>query len=137
RALKPLLTHWKILVIYTAVEIIGPWWLLGHAETRLNSSTTGLIIAAVPIVAGILLAARGGGRLGARRIAGLVLGLVGVAFLVGLDVEVNDFIAIGQVLLVVIGYAIGPIIISRRLAHLPSLGVVTASLLISAAAYAP
>ena len=37
----------------------------------------------------------------------------------------------------VIGYAVGPIIISRRLAHLPSLGVVTASLLISAAAYAP
>jgi len=137
RALKPLLPHWKILLVYTAVEIIGPWWLLGHAETRLNSSTTGLIIAAVPIVAAIMLTAMGHDRLGARRIAGLVLGLVGVAFLVGLDVEVTDFIAIGQVLLVVIGYAIGPIIISRRLADLPSLGVVTASLLISAAAYAP
>jgi drug/metabolite transporter (DMT)-like permease len=136
-ALRPLLPHWKILLIYTAVEIIGPWWLLGHAETRLNSSTTGLIIAAVPIVAAIILTAMGHDRLGARRIAGLVLGLVGVGFLVGLDVEVDDFIAIGQVLLVVIGYAIGPIIISRRLAHLPSLGVVTASLLISAGAYAP
>jgi drug/metabolite transporter (DMT)-like permease len=136
-ALKPLLPHWKIVLLYTAVEIIGPWWLLGHAETRLNSSTTGLIIAVVPIVAAIILTAMGQDRLGARRISGLVLGLVGVAFLVGLDVEGNDFIAIGQVLLVVIGYAIGPIIISRRLAHLPSLGVVTASLLISAAAYAP
>jgi drug/metabolite transporter (DMT)-like permease len=136
-ALKPLLPHWKIVLVYTAVEIIGPWWLLGHAETRLNSSTTGLIIAAVPIVAAIILTAMGQDRLGARRISGLVLGLVGVAFLVGLDVKVSDFIAIGQVLLVVIGYAIGPIIISRRLADLPSLGVVTASLLISAAAYAP
>jgi drug/metabolite transporter (DMT)-like permease len=136
-ALKPLLPHWKIVVVYTAVEIIGPWWLLGHAETRLNSSTTGLIIAIVPIVAAIILTVMGHDRLDARRISGLVLGLVGVAFLVGLDVKVTDFIAIGQVLLVVIGYAVGPIIISRRLADLPSLGVVTASLLISAAAYAP
>jgi drug/metabolite transporter (DMT)-like permease len=76
-------------------------------------------------------------RLGPRRISGLVLGLIGVAFLVGVDVKVSDFISIGQLLLVVIGYAIGPIIISRKLAHLPSLGVVTASLLVAAAAYAP
>jgi drug/metabolite transporter (DMT)-like permease len=136
-ALKPLLPYWKILLIYTAVEIIGPWWLLGHAETRLNSSTTGLIIAVVPIVAAVILTVMGHDRLGARRISGLLLGLVGVAFLVGVDVEASDFVSIGQLLLVVIGYAIGPIIISRKLAHLPSLGVVTASLLISAAAYAP
>ena len=91
-ALKPLRPYWKILLIYTAVEIIGPWWLLGHAETRLNSSTTGLIIAVVPIVAAIILTVMGQDRLGARRISGLILGLVGVAFLVGVDVEVSDFI---------------------------------------------
>jgi drug/metabolite transporter (DMT)-like permease len=137
RALQPLLPHWKILLIYTAVEIIGPWFLLGHAETRLNSSTTGLIIAVVPIVAAIILTVMGLDRLDARRISGLVIGLAGVALLVGLDVRLDDFVAIGQLLLVVLGYAIGPIIISRRLADLPSLGVVTASLLISAAAYTP
>jgi drug/metabolite transporter (DMT)-like permease len=132
-----LLPHWRILLIYTAVEIIGPWVLLGHAETRLNSSTTGLIIAVVPIVAAIILTVMGLDRLDARRIAGLVIGLAGVGLLVGLDVRLDDFVAIGQLLLVVLGYAIGPIIISRRLADLPSLGVVTVSLLIAAAAYAP
>ena len=137
RALQPLRRHWKILLIYTAVEIIGPWFLLGHAETRLNSSTTGLIIAVVPIVAAIILTVMGLDRLDARRISGLVIGFVGVGLLVGLDVQVDDFVAIGQLLLVVIGYAIGPIIISRKLADLPSLGVVTTSLLIAAAAYAP
>ena len=136
-ALKPLLPYWKPLLVYTAVEIIGPWLLLGHAETRLNSSTTGLVIAVVPIVAAVILTAMGDDRLDARRIAGLVLGLIGVAFLVGLDVRVDDLVAIGQLLLVVIGYAVGPIIISRKLAHLPPIGVVTASLIISAAAYAP
>jgi drug/metabolite transporter (DMT)-like permease len=137
RALRPLLAHWKILLLYTVVEIIAPWLLLGHAETRLNSSTTGLIIAVVPIVAAIILTVMGLDRLDARRISGLVIGLAGVALLVGLDVRLDDFVAVGQLLLVVVGYAIGPIIISRRLADLPSLGVVTASLLIAAAAYAP
>jgi drug/metabolite transporter (DMT)-like permease len=137
RALQPVLAHWKILLLYTAVEIIGPWILLGHAETRLNSSTTGLIIAMVPIAAAIILTVMGLDRLDARRISGLVIGFVGVGLLVGLDVRVDDFVAIGQLLLVVLGYAIGPIIISRRLSDLPSLGVVTASLLIAAAAYAP
>jgi len=137
RALKPLLPYWKILLLYTAVEIIGPWVLLGHAETRLNSSTTGLLIAMVPMVAAIILTVSGHDRLDFRRSAGLLLGLVGVALLVGLDIKFDDLIAVGQIIIVVIGYAIGPIIVSRKLSHLPSIGVVTASLAIAAVAYLP
>jgi drug/metabolite transporter (DMT)-like permease len=137
RALRPLLPHWKILLLYTAVEIIGPWVLLGHAEQRLNSSTTGLLIAMVPMVAAIILTVTGHDRLDLRRSAGLLLGLIGVALLVGLDLEFDDLIAIGQLLLVVIGYAIGPIIVSRKLSQLPSIGVVTGSLAIAAVAYLP
>jgi drug/metabolite transporter (DMT)-like permease len=136
-ALRPLLPYWKILLVYTAVEIIGPWVLLGHAETRLNSSTTGLLIAMVPIVAAVIVTVMGHDRLDFRRVAGLVVGFVGVALLVGLDIEVDDLIAIGQVMLVVLGYAIGPIIISRKLSDLPPIGVVTASLVVAAVAYAP
>jgi drug/metabolite transporter (DMT)-like permease len=137
RALKPLLPYWKILLLYTAVEIIGPWVLLGHAETRLNSSTTGLLIAMVPMVAAIILTVSGHDRLDFRRSAGLLLGLVGVALLVGLDIKVDDLIAVGQIIMVVIGYAIGPIIVSRKLSHLPSIGVVTGSLAIAAVVYLP
>jgi drug/metabolite transporter (DMT)-like permease len=46
-------------------------------------------------------------------------------------------IAVGQIIVVVIGYAIGPIIVSRKLSHLPSIGVVTASLAIAAVVYLP
>jgi drug/metabolite transporter (DMT)-like permease len=137
RALRPLLPYWKILLLYTAVEIIGPWVLLGHVEQRLNSSTTGLLIAMVPMVAAIILTVTGHDRLDLRRSAGLLLGLIGVALLVGLDLEFDDLLAIGQLLLVVIGYAIGPIIVSRKLSHLPSIGVVTGSLAIAAVAYLP
>ncbi len=51
--------------------------------------------------------------------------------------HVGDFVAILQILGVVIGYAIGPIIISRQLAGLPPIGVITASLVIAAVVYAP
>jgi drug/metabolite transporter (DMT)-like permease len=111
--------------------------LLGHAETRLNSSTTGLLIAMVPMVAAIILTVSGHDRLDFRRSAGLLLGLVGVGLLVGIDIKFDDLIAVGQIMMVVIGYAIGPIIVSRKLSHLPSIGVVTGSLAIAAVAYLP
>ena len=137
KALRPVLRRWKVLLVYTLVEIVGPWLLLGHAETRLTSSTTGLVIAAVPIVAAVILTVLGHDRLDWRRILGLVVGLAGVAVLLGLDVHAGDLVAIGQLLLVVVGYAIGPIIISRQLSDLPAVGVVTASLILAAVIYAP
>src|SRR5512144_2329534 len=44
KALAPALRHWPALTAFTLVEISGPWLLIVHAETRLNSSTTGLLI---------------------------------------------------------------------------------------------
>src|SRR3954462_9288219 len=51
--LRPLLAHWRPLLAYTAVEVAIPWLLLAHAETRLSSSLTGLLIAAVPLVGAV------------------------------------------------------------------------------------
>jgi len=136
-ALGPVFRRWKVLLIYTLVEISGPWLLLGHAETRLNSSTAGLLLAVVPMIAAILLTVTGHDRFDARRIVGLLIGFTGVAFLVGLDIHLDDLASVGAVALVAIGYAIGPIIINRRLADLPPIGVVTASLLVATVLYAP
>ncbi len=36
------------------VEIITPWLLLTDAETKLSSSLSGLLVAAVPIIAAVL-----------------------------------------------------------------------------------
>ncbi len=76
-------------------------------------------------------------RLDARRIVGLVIGFAGVACLVGLDIQFDDLVAVGAVMLTAIGYAIGPIIINRKLADLPGLGVVAASLIVATVLYAP
>jgi drug/metabolite transporter (DMT)-like permease len=136
--IRPLLPRWKPLLAYTAVEICGPWLLLGFAEQRLSSSLTGLLIAGVPLV-GALLARVGPDRerLGRRRLAGLLVGLAGVGALVGFEAGAGDARAIAAVALVVIGYALGPAILARSLSDLPPLGVVAASLAIAAVAYLP
>jgi len=136
--LAPLVRQWKWIVIYTFVEVAAPWFFLSDAERRISSSLTGLLIAAVPSIGAVLAVLVGGhDRLDSRRIVGLALGFLGVAALVGLDVRADDLGAIGQVGLVALGYAIGPMIIERKLARLPSLGVVAASLGVTAVAYAP
>ena len=137
RSLVPAFRRWKILLVYTLVEITGPWLLLGHAEIRLNSSTAGLMLAVVPLFAAIILTVLGQDRLDARRVIGLLIGFAGVAALVGLDVHTGDLLSVGFVLLTAVGYAIGPIIVNRRLADLPPMGVVTGSLIIATVIYLP
>jgi drug/metabolite transporter (DMT)-like permease len=138
KQLRPLLPRWKPLLAYTAVEICGPWLLLGFAEQRLSSSLTGLLIAGVPLV-GALLARFGPDRerLGGRRLLGLLIGLAGVGALVGFEVGAGDVRAVVAIAFVVLGYALGPAILARSLSDLPSMGVVAASLAIAAVAYLP
>jgi drug/metabolite transporter (DMT)-like permease len=59
-----------------------------------------------------------------------------VAALVGLELGDVDGYAVGAVLLVALGYAAGPLVLTRRLADLPAVGVVTASLVITTLVWA-
>jgi drug/metabolite transporter (DMT)-like permease len=136
--LRPLLGRWRPLLAYTAVEVAIPWVLLARAETKLTSSLTGLLIAAVPLVGALVVTLTGDReRLGARRWVGLLVGIGGVAALVGLDVGQVDALAVVELGLVAVGYAVGPIILSRTMADLPSFGVVAASLFLTALVYLP
>lgn len=137
KALRPVLARWKWLLLYTVVEIVGPWWLLGHAETRLSSSTAGLLLAVVPLIAAVLLVSIGRDRFDARRVLGLGIGLAGVVALVGLDIHVDNLTSVGAVMLTAVGYATGPIIINRKLADLPPMGVITGSLIVATVLFSP
>jgi drug/metabolite transporter (DMT)-like permease len=122
------------------VELAIPWLLLSDAETRLSSSLSGLLVAAVPLAGVVILAVLNTtdrdpvGRQGAL---GLVMGLAGVVALVGLDLHQLNGLALLEVAVVVVGYALGPIILSRSLSDLPGIGVVAASLLLTALIYLP
>ncbi len=135
---RVVLPHWRALLAFTAIELAVPWLLLSDAERVLSSSLTGLLIAAVPLV-GVVAARLGGMDTdgGVARYAGLVLGVVGVGLLLGLDVGAVRASALIELTFVVIGYAVAPVIMARRLAQLPSIPVISASLLLAALGYLP
>ncbi|MGY0232269.1 DMT family transporter [Longispora urticae] len=137
KGMSSALKHWKWLLVYTLVEISGPWLLLGHAEKRLTSSTAGLLIAVVPLIAAVIVTRLGHDRFDTRRLVGLGIGFAGVAALVGLDIHFSDLTAVGAIMLTALGYAIGPIIVSRKLGDASPIGVVTGSLVIATVLYAP
>jgi drug/metabolite transporter (DMT)-like permease len=135
---RPLLARWRWVLVYTALELIIPWLLLFHAEERISSSLAGLLVATVPLIGAVLCRAAGvADRFDARRLTGLFVGFAGVAVLVGLDVGGDDPLAIAEMGVVALCWAGGPLLISRRLSDLPALGVIAASLIVTAVLYAP
>jgi len=135
---KVLLACWRPIVLFTIVEMAIPWLLLSHAERRVTSSLAGLFIASVPLIGAVLSRVSGSHEpLGSRRLLGLLLGLAGVVALVGVDLGTGDATAIAELAIVALGYAIGPMIISRSLSDVPVLHVVAASLALCAIGYAP
>jgi drug/metabolite transporter (DMT)-like permease len=138
RELQPVLRRWRPLLAFTVVEVAAPWLLLSDAETKLSSSLTGLLIAAVPLAGVLMLRMIGDHQpIQPSTLVGLLMGLLGVAALVGLDVHQLNASGLFEIALVVLGYALGPIILSRALSDLPSIGVITASLAITTVVYLP
>ena len=137
RELRPLLPHWLPLLAFAAIEIALPWVLLGAAETEISSSLTALLIATVPLVATVIALTTGEReKPETQTVLGLLLGMAGVAAIVGVNVE-GGVVPIVEVVLVAVCYAVGPVILQRWLAHLPALGVIAASLALTAVAYVP
>ena len=136
--LRPVLARWRWVVAFTVVEIAIPWVALGSAEQHISSSLAGLLIAGVPLVgAAIALLSGGADRFGPVGLLGMFIGLVGVVAIVGADFEATDTIALVQVAIVVVGYALGPAILARRLDGLPTVGIMAVSLGLCAVVFAP
>jgi drug/metabolite transporter (DMT)-like permease len=133
-ALKPLRAHKSAVLIFGIVEFAVPFCAIAIGERWIDSSVTGILIAAVPLT--IVLISRFFGieeRLGTGRLLGLGLGLVGVAALLGFGTVtgIRGWAGVACMLLATIGYAVGPLIIQRHFAGLDSIGPVAASLLVA------
>ena len=136
--LRELRNHWPPILVYTVVEVALPWFLLADAERHLASSLTGLLIAAVPLIGAVLAwVTRAADRPDPRRVAGLIIGLAGVVALLGLGGSGHDPGAVAEVAVVSVCYAVGPMIIARRLSSVPAVGVVAVSLGLSALIHLP
>jgi drug/metabolite transporter (DMT)-like permease len=130
-ALRGLGSRWRVLVAFGAVEMAVPWPLIGFGEVRISSSVTAILIATVPLVVA-LLAVRfdHSERPTPTRLGGMLIGFAGVAALVGIDIggRTDELVGAAVVLGAAVCYAIGPMIVKRRLSDVDPLGPVAASL---------
>jgi drug/metabolite transporter (DMT)-like permease len=132
-ALRPAWKKIGWVLAFGAIEMAGPFVLLGHAEQTLPSGLTGLLVATVPLFAAIIAFTRGDRSvLRPARALGLLVGFGGVAVIVagpGLAVGgPGALLGIGELLLVAVLYAIAPFIIATKLKDVPSLGSITLAL---------
>ncbi len=134
----PVLRRWRPLLAYTVAELVVPQLLLGTAEERLPSSTTGLLIAAVPLAGvGVAFLLGRPERLTRVNWSGIAVGMAGVALLAGFAVSAANLGPAGEVLVVVLCYALGPAVLSRWMPGLGGIGVTAVALTITALVYAP
>jgi drug/metabolite transporter (DMT)-like permease len=96
------------------------------------------VIAGVPLVGTVIAFATGSAdRMGPVGLLGLLLGIVGVTAIVGSGMGSTDPVALAQLGLVAVCYAVGPVILVRKLGDLPSVGVMALSLAITAVVFTP
>jgi drug/metabolite transporter (DMT)-like permease len=114
-----------------------PYWLIGFAETRIDSGLAAVIQAAAPILT-VLLAIRidPSQRVRGYRLVGIGLGFLGVALLVGVQ-EGGELIGALAVLGTATCYAVSVLYAGRAIRAFPPIQVSTGQLVIGALLTAP
>ena len=139
-ALRQLKGRWHVVLGFAVIEICVPFPLIAWAETRIPSGVSGLLIATVPIWVAVLavLGVDRSERISPSRAAGLGLGLLGVAFLLGVDLSSkSELLGVAALLIAAVGYAGGALIIKHSLAAAPGLGTMAGGLGIATLVLAP
>jgi len=140
KVLQGLRDRTAAIIGYTASEVAVPFILISIGEQYITSSLTAILVATMPLMVALLsLRLMPGEHLSGKRLIGLLIGFAGVVALLGFDVagRATELLGAALVLVATLGYAIAPIIVSRRLSDLDPLGPVTASLLIATVALLP
>jgi drug/metabolite transporter (DMT)-like permease len=135
--LSPLRGHLAPILILAALNNAVPFWLLGFAETRLDSGLTAVIQAAAPIFT-VILASRidATQRVTGARLIGVALGFVGVALLVGVQ-SGGNLVAALAVLGVALCYASSVLYAGLTVKGIPPLQVSIGQLGCAAVMMAP
>jgi drug/metabolite transporter (DMT)-like permease len=132
--------RWPFLLLYSACELIGPWYLITHAEQKINSGLTGLLIATTPIWAAILASIFGDKTVWHKsRLLGLIVGFIGVIAVVGLESITgnSDLTSIAMVLIASMGYAYAINMVNRRIPEVPGLALNTWAMIITSIVFLP
>lgn len=128
------------LVAFAVAEIAIPFPMIAAGEKQVASSTAAILIASTPLLIALLsLRFEPSERVTGRRLVGLLVGLAGVAALVGVDVsgDGGELLGVGAVLIAACGYATGPLILRRKLGDLDPTAMMGACLAIATVVLTP
>ena len=131
RALAGLLERWRWIVVLAAIQVAVPFLLISWGEEEISSSLAGILVASAPILTALLAIwvdqSEKPNRVSA---AGIGIGIVGVALLLGIDVGGDTGALVGglAVLLASLGYAIGGFLIKSKMKDMQAIGIVTSTM---------
>jgi drug/metabolite transporter (DMT)-like permease len=123
------------LFVLGLIQVTGPFMLITIGEQEISSSLTGILVAAAPIFTFLLaFALEGEERATPLALAGVALGIAGVALLLGVDAPGGASALVGGLLVVLAttGYAVGAWFLKRRVPGVQPVGAVATTCAASA-----
>ena len=115
---------WVVLI--SLAQVAGPFVLIAAGEQSISSSLAGILVSSAPLFTAVLaIWFDHEERAEGLRLVGIVLGVIGVALLLGVDLSGSGDALLGglAVLLSGLGYAIGGLLAKHKLASRPPIGV--------------
>lgn len=138
--LRTLQGRWGIVVFVAMAQVAAPFVLIGEGQEEIPSALAGILVASAPVFTAILAVAfvpeeRSEGL----RLVGVLVGIGGVVILLGVDLGGSGEELLGgfAIVLASLGYAIGALIIRRRLNDVDPVGLAAVVLAVSAAITLP
>ena len=127
------LSGWTPFLAMALFNNVLPFGLILTAQTQITGGLASILIATTPIFTVLIMAVAGEESLSARRIAGVLLGLLGVVILRGNDFGLHDGHAVGILLCLAaaFSYGISALLGRRLLSTSPPLATTTFQMLAS------
>ena len=121
------------VVVLAAIQVAIPFLLISAGEESISSSLAGILVASAPIFTALLaLWLDPDERLSRVGAAGTLVGIVGVALVVGVETGGSALLGALAVVLASFGYAVGGFYLKRRMTGVQPIGLVTSTMAVSA-----
>jgi drug/metabolite transporter (DMT)-like permease len=137
---KETIRGFKWILVYAILEMCGPWYLITHAETKINSGLAGLLVATVPIWSTIYSSLAGDKTVWhAKRLMGIVIGFIGLILIVGIETisGAADAFSVFQTVLAAILYSTAMAVILRGMPNGDGVAINAIAMIITAIIFAP
>lgn len=127
------LRGWRPFFVIALLNNVLPFSLMVTGQTYISSGLASVVNATTPLFTVLVMAAAGDERLHARRVAGVVIGLIGVAILHGQHLGFSSGQGFGILLCLAaaFSYGLSALYARRRLSNSPPLATATFQMLAS------